>query len=149
MRNKPLLWKDMIKSGLIYIYQLYQNGVLLSSEQMLQTYGLNIMRYNSLISAIPHALHIEAKNFTNDVNAANGTDWYEVLVEKANLSKFAYDHFIRNIVSPNLRIAQWKKELDCQISQEDIGTHLHDIYKITNIVKYHSFQYRFLHRPLT
>ena len=46
--GKPFFWKDIYDRGLLYVYQLYENGMLKSQQQMWEEFGISYMRRNCL-----------------------------------------------------------------------------------------------------
>ena len=53
MQNKPIMWNDVYKNGLKYVYQLFIEGEYKPTEQVMREFGLICLRYNSLKKAIP------------------------------------------------------------------------------------------------
>ena len=51
--DNMVFWKDVYNRGLIYIHQLFEDQNFKSAKQVSQEYGLTLLRYNSLKSAIP------------------------------------------------------------------------------------------------
>ena len=51
--NKPIFWRKCFQKGLTHVKQLYRNKILISCKEAFETYGLDIMSFNSLVSAIP------------------------------------------------------------------------------------------------
>ena len=56
IEGKPFIWKWIFGNGLIYVHQLYQNGMLISARDANLQFGLTIMEFNALISATPRRL---------------------------------------------------------------------------------------------
>ena len=53
INNTPIFWEDCWNKGLVYIYQLYDKGKIKPVIKLINEYGLDTMRINSLITAIP------------------------------------------------------------------------------------------------
>ena len=53
VNNKPIMWNDIYNRGLKYVYELFENGSFKSEQQVRQQYGLTVLRFNSLKTAIP------------------------------------------------------------------------------------------------
>ena len=53
IENSPFFWSKPFQKGLVYIAQLYKNNVLKSFRDINSEFGLNVIEYNSIISAIP------------------------------------------------------------------------------------------------
>ena len=49
----PFMWKECYKCGLKYAHQLYENGRVISAATAERKFSLSIMRFNTLITAIP------------------------------------------------------------------------------------------------
>ena len=52
IRNRPFFWKDAFQKGLVYVHQLFENGNFKSQMGIFEEFGISIMRYNSLKSAL-------------------------------------------------------------------------------------------------
>ena len=61
IEEKPFLWPKYYDRGLKYINQLYVDRKSLSCREAFIQFGLDVMDYNSLISAIPKYLKIHNK----------------------------------------------------------------------------------------
>ena len=152
IRGKPFLWGDNRQKGLMFVHQLFEDMKYKSEELVFEQYGLTVLRYNSLKTAIPK----EWKNFfcstprimyyplpphnfdmcTRDYTKAFSRTVYKFLAEDATL--------IHN------KFMKWRQELGpdfCDGLQDFAKAHK-EIYRITNVTKYRSFQYRLLERGI-
>ena len=59
--DKPIYWSDADQKGLQYVSDLIKNKNVISAPEAQSEYGLDIMRYNSLISAIPKGFLLHAR----------------------------------------------------------------------------------------
>ena len=122
----------------MYIHQLFENGKTKGFDQLFEQYGLNIMQVNSLLSAIPNAL----KNYY--VNAGPKCK------EKITVSpvKKTYQKLIEDPRIMMDKIKAWEKDLGYDINYNVFVSGFSDLYKVTNIPKFRSFQYRLLTRVI-
>ena len=148
INGEPILWKDVIKNGLIYVNQhSYEGGTTISIRKAMDQYGLSLMRYNSIISAIPR----EWKQFFKKNHKDSEPIWhifYETACARINLTGHAYINMARQSENIKLKSSKWSKDLGEDFSSEDLITECKCICLVTNIPKYRSFQYRLLHRAL-
>ena len=150
--GKVILWGDVYLRGLKYVYQLFQDGKYKTEDQVWEEYGLTKLRFNSLKSAIPQ----EWKNFfisnssTTYLPIAPHNYDYEVSKGGQGLSKRVYQYISEDILLVHNKYIKWRKELggEYQDVLTEFGKAHMDIYRITNVPKYRSFQYRLLQRGL-
>ena len=135
--NEPVFWEDPYVKGLKYIEQLYQSGVVKSYRQVQQEFGLTLMQFNSLISAIPRDLKRRFSTCSvidNKVTQITSSGVYGKLAQ--DLSLVASKH------------KAWEQELEIDIRFDLFLQGFTNIYKVTNVAKYRSFQYRLLNRAI-
>ena len=142
--NKPILWRKCLRKQLVYISQLYKDGVIINADTA-KNFGLSRMDLNSLISAIPKEW--KRNLTTNIVMAGEIESFYEKMRKKSNVSNYVYWKLIKHSSMIN-KSKKWELELQCEIPYEDFLRCFKDIYSVTNIAKYRSFQYRLLHRAI-
>ena len=142
----PLYWKKAIKKGLIYVHQLIHDKCWISAREATEKYGLSVMSLNCLKAAIPRALQIKLKDMTK-TNKRSIT-FKDMMCKQKNLARLAYTTFIQE-KSLIPKIQKWETELNMSVDVDDFVKLFKDIYLITNIAKYRSFQYRLLHRGIT
>ena len=148
--NKPVLWKDNYVKGLRYVYQLFENKQYKSEYQVWEEFGLTKLRFNSLKKAIPK----EWKTFftTNMVQQffPMPPHNFDMCQRQYKLASSIYEYLADDCTQLYGKYSKWTMELGTPLC-EDIFTfgRLHQqIYKVTNIVKYRSFQYRLLQRGI-
>ena len=90
------------------------------------------MQLNSLISAIPSRIRPMKPQMT--LECATTSIVYEHLIEKSNA-------LMEKCIA-------WEEELCTEINYETFIRCFNDIYKVTNVAKDRSFQYRLLHRAI-
>ena len=152
VRDKPVLWRDVYKAGLVFVYQLFENQEFKSFSRIQEEYGLSAMRYNSLKSAVPkdwtrYFLATPIKCFS-PLPPNN----YQMLVAKSekHFSQTVYRFLSEDITLTHSKYIGWRRELGAEMDETLYDfRYLHlDIYRITNIAKYRSFQYRLVQRGL-
>ena len=75
--------------------------------------------------------------------------FYNKMLTENKLSSVAYNMFVnKEDHTVRKKCDDWERELHCQIGTEEYIRCLKNIYVITNIAKYRSFQYRLLHRAV-
>ena len=150
--KKLIFWKDVYDKGLLYVYQLFGDGKFKDAERIQEEFGLPLMRYNSLKAAIP----VEWKDFflttPKSVFFPLPPHTYDLLVvgSLTNFSQKVYKYLADDILLIHNKFMAWRKELGPQyegVLTEFAGAH-NDIYSLTNITKFRSFQYRLLQRGL-
>ena len=111
-------------------------------QRALQEFQLSLMEYNALISAIP-------RRWRRDTLLVNNITLYEKVVNNAELSATLYKMMTSDHTLMVSKRRKWEEELNTSITQEQFEESFGDIYKLTNITKYRSFQYRLLTRAIT
>ena len=150
IRGKPIMWNDIYKNGLKYLYQLFKNQKLKTLEEAQQEFGLTHLRYNSLVTAIPR----EWKTFFTQ----NSPGCYfpipphnfDIVKDMKHLSRRIYQHINGDKRILQNKYIKWKQDIEldfCQELEEYCAQHV-KIYKTTNITKYRAFQYRLLQRSI-
>ena len=132
-------WYD---KGIIYVKDLVVNGQILSFLEMCQMFNedLNVMTYNSVISAIPRDWRKAAEN-------AGECEWqskYGYLCEKQKWSKCIYDALIKRNSCIEDKSNKLSKVIGTEISEDEIQKAFVDINKYVDVTKYRAFQFRLL-----
>ena len=150
--GRVFLWMDCYKRGLKYVHQLFRNLKYKTTEEVWQEFGLTTLRFNSLKKAIPK----EWKSFFVENHKGmflplppSTFDTY-AMSSQVSLSQEVYKYLNGDISLIHGKFVKWNQELEEDLC-EDIFVYgkIHmDIYKVTNIPKYRSFQYRLLQRAL-
>ena len=139
----PMFLKNSFLKGLVTIGQLYENDRLISCRKAADMFDLKLMEYNGLISAMPAGWRRSA----NDSNESECL--HERLKENPQVVRTAYKMLNQNSSLITEKIKKWERELNMDISYDKFITCFEDVYRVTNIVKYCSFQYTLLQRALT
>ena len=151
IQGKLVMWNDSYSKGLVYVHQLFQQQTYKSDGQLQQEYGLSTLRVNSLKSAIPG----EWKAFFVQNSKAQYLPLpphiYDTsILSKHSFSKNVYTYFMEDITMVHNKYIKWRQELGYDFCDGLLGFRDQHkrIYKLTNITKYRSFQYRLLQRGL-
>ena len=137
--NRPVFWKRYFAKGLIYIDDLYENGVLLSMRSAMTKFGLSLMDYNILVTAIPR----EWKG-TRDKD----TSFYQELMEKKSISQTVYRLLSSDFSLIERKREKWEHDLCRSFPIKEFCQHFRRVYVTTNVPKLRSFQFRLLHRAI-
>ena len=150
--GKGVFWKDCYQKGLKYVFQLYDNKKFKPEDVVLVQYGLTRMRYNSLKSALPQ----DWKDFFEEWETTqflpippHNLDTFMCL-EGRKISRTVYSFLAEDVTLIHSKFIKWKLEVGDEMSDTliDFGKKHLDIFKVTNIPKLRSFQYRILQRGL-
>ena len=144
------MWKDMYNKGLKYVYQLYKDKKLKTPEEVKEEFGLNFMRYNSIITAIPENWKLYFQGTSSMQFLPIPPHNYDRLQTVNNISSKIYRYINGDIQYINGKLQKWNQEVNMEM-WDDIfkyGKAHKDLYSLTNIPKYRSFQYRLLQRGL-
>ena len=142
--EKPIAWKGPLEAGLIYVKQLFENGKVINDETA-RLFKLTTMQLNSLITAIPRCWRENSSS--NKVNSNKGEELVTRMSMKKNLTSYVYRKILGE-TSLSHKIEKWESELNIQIDYDSFIKCFREIYTVTNIPKYRSFQYRLLHRAI-
>ena len=143
INNRPFVWKKCFKRGLVWISDLYPNGVLLGCMAAYNLYGLSIMEYNSLVAAIPTS----KRKVCKEADLVKPTFYLETL-QKKHLARTAYYQMLPQTDRLKDLAKRWAKEVPNGVMEDSMVAALRAIYVTTNISKLRSFQYRLLQRAL-
>ena len=105
IEEKPFFWKQAYDRELCNLGQIWENGHLNSALAMCQTYGLSMMEYNSIVSAIPSRW----KTMLRQAERTFTPSKYDVMVKKDHLASFIY----KELISDNsLLVTKWNSWRD-------------------------------------
>ena len=150
VKSKPFYWKDAYQKGLLYVHQLFQDRKFKSDEQVRQEYGLSLLRYNAVKSAMPKEWKEYFYENHLSVYSPLPPHTYDTCLHTQNLSKQIYSFLSEDAMLLHSKFMKWRQDLDNVYDEtlvEFAQQHL-DIYKVTNVPKYRSFQYRLLQRGI-
>ena len=152
IKGKIVMWKDMYSNGLIFVHQLFQNKEYKTYEQVKNEFGLTILRYNSLKAAIPKSLKDYFIQNHRSVYSPIPPHNYDlcVLVFRQGWSRKVYSFLSQDVMLIHNKYIKWRVDLNEHLCDGilEFGR-LHTlVYKVTNVPKLRSFQYRLLQRAL-
>ena len=146
INGKIVMWDDCFNKGLIYTSQLFDNrGEVISCLQAHRLYNLDIMRLNSLISAMPRRVKRAIKQGV----ITKKDNFYHIAMGMDNLSAYAYNCYIgkeTNVLKN--KIEKWNDLLKSNMSIKSYEKHFANLYMVSNSAKHRSFQYRLLQRAI-
>ena len=148
--GKIVMWTDIFRNNLMYVYQLFQGGKYKSFQLVKEQYGLTKIRYNQLKSAIPSewkAFFVEQECIAFKPLAPSTYD--KMLITSAKgFSRKVYKFLLGDVIDIHNKYMGWHKELgeDPCGGIVEFGLKHSEIYRLTNITKYRSFQYRLLQK---
>ena len=131
--DKPVFYEKAYLNGLETIQQLFEGGKAITFEEAHRLFGLSVMEYNSIICAVPPSIK----------TSTSGTS---VLILETTPSA-VYRH-VNSGSFPTSLVNKWEEKLQEEISYLQFLSHLKGIYRVTNLPKLCSFQYRLLHRAI-
>ena len=147
--DRPIRWAEAYNKGLLWLSQLYENNRLISVKQAKEMFGLNYMQLYSLSQAIPS----KWKTYMESNNQKPKQNFYEFMLQKPNITGYVYRLLQSQKPICENKAEKWEKELyvdiECLVDFNALYTKsFRDLYCITNVPKYRSFQYRLLHRAI-
>ena len=150
INNRVFMWNNIHKRGLKYVYQLFENQKYKSDEQVWEEFGLSKLEYNSIKTAMPESW----KNFFTAHSACTylpvPPHTYDTVVMCQTKNKYIYKYISEDITLVVNKFNKWSAELGEEVCSNiyEFNKEFQYIYKLTNITKLRSFQYRLLQRGL-
>ena len=152
IQDKPFFWRDMYRNGLKYIYQLYEGKNFKPYERVHTEFGLSFLRYNSLKTAIPQKRKLYFQENEPELYHPISPHNYDQCIQiyLKGFSARVYRSMSDNILLSHYKYVKWRQEIGEDFCEDifDFGKKHMDLYRVTNIPKYRSFQYRLLQRGL-
>ena len=146
VNNKPFFWKDIFDSGLVYVYQLFDHKEFKTDEQVRSEFGLSRIRYNSIKAAIPREWKLFFRENPTSTFLPLPPHNYDqsIHVYKGKWARKVYLLLSDDVLLVHNKYLKWKMDLgeDFNDSLVEFGTMHLDVYKLTNVPKLRSFQYR-------
>ena len=143
--GKPILLSKCVEKGLIYVDQLYSGRSCISAIAAARDFNLNVMEYNSIISAIPGSLKTR---YTSGDSATTPPQEYVKLIGRANMTQVVYRSLANTNPMVTNKCEKWNQELEINLSNQEFVQHVRRIYVTTNNPKLRSFQFRLLYRGI-
>ena len=152
IKDKPFFWSDAYNKGLLYVHQLFIDEHYKSYELIKQQYGLTKLRYNSLKAALPKEWKVFFEENPAGTYLPLPPHNYDYCVNHKikNLSQEVYKFLQDDVLLTHNKYLKWIQDLGSDFCEGiiDFGRLHIDMYKLTNVPKYRSFQYRLLQRAL-
>ena len=123
--------------GLLYVHQLCDEGKVISTWQASERYSFNLMEFNGIISAI-------LKGWKWEGNRDEEESLVSKLSSMRQVSRYAYQELNGDVALVMAKVRKWEVDLNMDIPIGKFLDCFRDINNVTNIIKYHSFQYRLL-----
>ena len=150
--GKPVMWNDVYKRGLKYVCQLFSPHGYKTDQQVQDEYGLSKMRFNSLKAAIKQ----ETRSFFQENSVGTympmAPHQYDLAISvyKRKLSGIVYDYLGDDILLAHNKYISWRLEMGETLTEGicEFAKEISQVYRLTNIPKFRSFQYRLMHRAL-
>ena len=150
--GKPFFWKDAFQRGLKYVYQLFDKGNFKAQEQLYQEFGVSMLRHNSLKLAIPG----KWKAFFMETQVSEYLPLPPHNLDRCigggmpHLASRIYRYFTGDITMIHYKYVKWEKDLREEICGDiwEFGKLHKNIFKVTNVPKLRSFQYRLIQRGI-
>ena len=140
--NSPFLWKKCFKAGLLYVNQIFDTeGNMISAEEAWEKYRLTPMELNTPSVSIP-------QKWKNGNPASATQCYYDRYIQIKSPSKYMYNQMIEVNDALEVKRQKWERDLQREFTNQEFLTAFQQIYVVTNISKYRSFQFRLLHRAL-
>ena len=134
------------------MHQLFCLGEYKSQQQVEEEFGVSILRFNALKKALPKEWVIECKEVTQTVFQPIKPHGYDVCLHAFHrgFSQKVYRFLSNDIMLVHNKYIKWMQELGQDFSEGilDFAQDFMNIYKVTNVAKFRSFQYRLLHRAI-
>ena len=143
INGEVVWWEECYRRGLRFPDQLCENGQILSLDKLSELFGLSPIKANSLVSAIPSLWIKEAKS-----GACTRNPCLERSLTNKKLASTVYSELCTNSAALTNRCNFWMDLLDCYLEVDEFCSVINNVYKVTNIPKLRSFQYRLLHNSL-
>ena len=150
--GKPILWCDAVQAGLLYVHQLFEDGKFKTDQQLKEEFRLTTLRVNGLKAAIPadwKEFFTENSRITYSPIPPHSYD-SSITIFKDGLSRRVYQFISEDVIIMHNKFIKWRNEVGNDIFEGilDYRQAHSDLYKVTNVTKYRSFQYRLLQRAL-
>ena len=151
INNKPIRWDKAYKKGLLYVHQLYNaDGMLKSALEINRAFDLNFMEYNSIVTAIPKNWRLFFAENSPRTFLPCPPHTYDHMTNSLRQSAKIYDYLLENESSFVCIKKQeaWESDLGIVFSLDNFHRANKNIFRVTNVVRFRTFQYRLLQRSL-
>ena len=141
----------MYKNGLKYVHQLFENEKYKTDIQVWEEYGLSKLRFNSLKAAMPADWKTYFYSTSKSVFFPLALHTFDMClaIRNKNVSKIVYQFLAEDITLVHQKYIKWRRDLgDYGDSLYEFRNVFKDLYKVTNVAKFRSFQYRTVQQSL-
>ena len=148
--NTPVFWRHAYSAGLIYVYQLFHNRNWKDYDTLHSQYGLNYVQYNSIKCAVPK----EWRHFFTTYQVSTFLPLpphnFDSIKCTENTTGDIYKYLNGDVFCLNTKFKKWNQDLGEELCEDvvEFGRLHVNVYKVTNVAKYRSFQYRLLQRAI-
>ena len=140
--DKPICWKKPLMMGLKFVSQLMVNGEYKPPHDVKHSYGINVMEFNMIKSAIPNKVKEKANVQHTDERMLN-------YIQQEKTSKFVYNKLChRKNIGLDVICDRWEKEIGADPGELDVKGAIQQIPQLSSNEKLKSFQYRMLLRAI-
>ena len=150
--DTPIMWNDNYQKGLKYVYQLFENQQYKTDDQVWVEFGLTKLRFNSLKKCIPQQWKDFFMTYNRQQYLPLPPNTYDqcLVFRQKGLASRVYKYINGDFSLLQNKYVKWSQELGVDICEDIVkfGQLHKEIYRITNVAKYRSFQYRILQRGL-
>ena len=143
VNGKPLWNENAYRKGLKTFGQLIKERRFISWKEAYDFFGLDIMQYNQLISAIPSR---DKEALKADPQLTHSK--YDLLLMEKSISRKVYNERIEDTGAVTRLAKDWSERLSSNITVPDMQSAFQHLYSITNVSRLRSFQYRMLHNSV-
>ena len=142
----PFLIKEAFEQGLVYVKQLVSTeGEMIDYETAHNMFGLSVMDYNSLITAIPMCWR---KTFMKTGGIIDEKHLYDEALKQTKTSAYAYRMLNQKPHVLREACIKFNKKTTLNIYFEEFANSLVSVKGLTKNAKLKSFQFRFLHSAI-
>ena len=137
----PVLWEQPLKNGLLFVSDLCNESGFTPQSEVAEKYGLSVMEYNMLKSAIPKCILKACKETTGQTYVDKK---FADLMHSDNPTKLVYQAMSgRDTKMVTKKEEMWCEELGIEVNIPD---EVQRTFRICKVAKFNSFQYRILLR---
>ena len=146
--DKPIFLNKPWKKGLNYVYQLFENGSVISVTKATEQYGLSFIELNAIVQAMPQSWRDFFKCNDCQTFIPIKPSLYDKCLEMTSIPQYAYKQFGQDINSIDSKRISWSNKLQAIVTKAQFQTAFKRIFYVTNIPRLRSFQFRLLHHAI-
>ena len=144
--NKQMIyWKNLINNGLVYVHQLFAEGALKSFNELHDLHRINVMQYNSLATALSKEYMVYLKSYCKGSFLPVKPNVYQNVLRIKNVTAYVYKMLCSmDTRALHQRQTRLESKIGVAFTPLEYVKNLNNMYKVTNINKLRSFQYRLM-----